>query len=152
MSYIRDLRNLVGHAPILMPSAGVLVINRHNRILLEHRRDIDSWGYPGGCVELFEDIEDTARREVLEETGLKCGELDLFALKSGESRHYFYPNGDEVSVIEAIYVCREFTGELKAQENEVAELGFFDYSALPDNVFPMNMDVIDEYYRRFSVS
>ncbi len=149
MSYIRDLRNLVGHAPILMPSACVLVINEHNQILLERRRDNNIWGYPGGCVELFEDVEDTARREVLEETGIKCGGLDLFALKSGQSRHYFYPNGDEVCIIEAVYVCREFTGELKAQENEVEELGFFDYSAMPEGISPMNLDVIDEYYRKF---
>lgn len=148
MSYIRELRELVGHAPILMPTACVLVINEKNQILLEHRRDNDSWGYPGGCMELFEEVEETARREVWEETGLTCGKMALFALKSGEARHYFYPNGDEVSIIEAVYLCRDFTGTLKAQENEVTELQFFGYSRLPENLSPMNRDVIDEYYQK----
>lgn len=147
MSYIRELRKLVGHAPILMPTACVLVINEKNEILLEHRRDSDSWGYPGGCMELFEEVEETARREVREETGIECGQMALFALKSGEARHYFYPNGDEVSIIEAVYVCHDFTGELKAQENEVTELGFFDYAHLPENLSRMNRDVIDAYFK-----
>lgn len=147
MGYIMDLRRIVGHRPLLMPASSVLVINDRNQILLQHRRDNGYWGYPGGSTELFEDMEDTARREVLEETGILCGSLDFFTLKSGESRHFFYPNGDEVSVVEAVYVCREFTGELKAQESEVTELGFFDYNNMPENVSPMNIDVIDEYFR-----
>lgn len=146
MSYIRDLRRLVGHAPIIMTAAGVLVINACGQILLEHRRDNGFWGYPGGCNELFEDMEDTARREVREETGLLCGRLELFVLKSGESRHYFYPNGDEVSAVEAVYVCREFTGELTPQESEVTEVGFFDASALPTPIGPFNQDVIHAYF------
>ena len=146
MGYIMDLRKIVGHRPLLMPASSVLVTNDRNQILLQHRRDNGYWGYPGGSTELFEDMEDTARREVLEETGILCGPLEFFALKSGESRHYFYPNGDEISGVEAVYVCREFTGELKAQESEVTELGFFDYDNMPENVSPMNIDVIDEYF------
>ena len=46
-----------------------------------------------------------------------------------------------------MYICREFTGELKAQESEVTELGFFDYDNMPENVSPMNIDVIDEYFK-----
>ena len=147
MGYIMDLRKIVGHRPLLMPASSVLVINDRNQILLQHRRDNGYWGYPGGSTELFEDMEDAARREVLEETGILCGSLDFFTLKSGESRHFFYPNGDEVSVVEAVYICREFTGELKAQESEVTELGFFDYDNMPENVSPMNIDVIDEYFK-----
>ncbi len=146
MSYIMDLRKIVGSRPLIMAGASVLVINERNQILLQRRRDNGYWGYPGGSNELFEDMEDTARREVLEETGILCGPLEFFALKSGESRHYFYPNGDEISGVEAVYVCREFTGELKAQESEVTELGFFDYYNLPQNISPINIDVIDEYF------
>lgn len=150
MSYIMDLRKIVGRRPLLMPASSVLVINDRNQILLQHRKDNGYWGYPGGSTELFEDMEDTARREVLEETGILCGSLEFFTLKSGESRHFFYPNGDEVSVVEAIYVCREFTGKLKAQKSEVTELGFFDYNDMPKNVSPFNIDVIDEYYSKLS--
>lgn len=45
-------------------------------------------------------------------------------VNSGPEVHYVYPNGDEVSNIEIIYVCRKYHGELKRQEEEIEELKF----------------------------
>lgn len=83
MDYINYLRNMVGHEKVIMVSAGVIVFDRENRILLQKRTDNGYWGHPGGFMELGETIQDTARREVFEETGLELGKLEFFDIHSG---------------------------------------------------------------------
>lgn len=48
--------------------------------------------------------------------------------------HYTYPNGDEVSNIDIVYICKDFSGMLRCQENEVEELKFFDRDEIPGNI------------------
>ena len=43
-----------------------------NRVLLVHRPAYDDWSFPKGKAEPGETIEETAVREVREETGLNC--------------------------------------------------------------------------------
>lgn len=64
-SYIMDLRTVVGHRPLLQVGASVIVVDSENRILLQLRSDNHCWGYAGGSVELDEDVEDAAKRELL---------------------------------------------------------------------------------------
>lgn len=131
MGYISDLRKYVGHAPLIHAAASVIVEREDGRILLQKRTDNGMWGYAGGAVELFESVEDTARRELFEETGLTALSLELFGIFSGEEQHYIYPNGDEVCTIDIVYICREWSGELKPQASEVSELRFVDISDMP---------------------
>lgn len=50
MAYIHDLRQKVGHTPLIMTSAsGALV--EDGRILLQERADTGDWGFPGGYME-----------------------------------------------------------------------------------------------------
>ncbi|MGQ9600256.1 MAG: NUDIX hydrolase [Anaerolineae bacterium] len=51
-----------------------VIIRRDNQILLVQRAkqpSIGRWTFPGGAVELGEPLQDAARREALEETGLE---------------------------------------------------------------------------------
>lgn len=134
--YIMDLRKIVGHRPLLQVGASVIVVDSHNRILLQLRSDNHCWAYAGGSVELDEVVEDTARREVFEETGLIAEELELFGVFSGKDTHYIYPNGDEVSCVDIVYVCRHYHGTLQCQVGEVDELKFFSLDEIPDNISP----------------
>jgi len=43
MGYIMDLRKVVGHRPLFMTCAGVLIINEENQILLQKRKDNGQW-------------------------------------------------------------------------------------------------------------
>lgn len=133
-NYIMDLRTIVGHRPLLQVGASVIVVDSYNRVLLQLRSDNHCWGYAGGSVELDEVVEEAAKRELFEETGLIADELELFGVFSGIDTHYIYPNGDEVSNIDIVYVCKQYSGELKCQDGEVDELRFFCIDEIPDNI------------------
>lgn len=134
--YIMELRKLVGHRPLLQVGASVIVENKAGEVLLQKRADNHCWGYAGGSVELDEVVEDAARRELYEETGLIAQEMELFGVFSGKETHYIYPNGDEVSNVDIVYLCKSYSGELNAQESEVEELRFFAADALPADLSP----------------
>ena len=42
--YIQELRELVGSRLLLMPAAGVVIVNQQGEILLQQRKDNDRWG------------------------------------------------------------------------------------------------------------
>ena len=134
--YILDLRKQVGHRPLLQVGASVIVENEKGQVLLEKRTDNHCWGYPGGSVELDEVVEEAAKRELFEETGLVAEALQLFGVFSGKDLHYVYPNGDEVSNVDIVFLCKAWSGEVKLQTSEVSELRFFPADALPENLSP----------------
>ncbi len=43
---------------------------------------------------------------------------------------------DEVSNIDIVYICRNYTGTLRKQENEVEELKFFSLNEIPKKISP----------------
>ena len=131
-----DLREIFGHRPLLQVGASVIVEDEDNRILLQLRRDNHCWGYPGGSVELDEEVENAAKRELFEETGLIAHDLELFGVFSGKDLHYIYPNGDEVSNIDIVFLCKHYSGTLTPQKDEVDDLQFFSIETIPDNISP----------------
>ncbi len=114
--------------------ASVIVEDSQGRILLQLRTDNHCWGYAGGSVELDEVVEEAAKRELFEETGLLAEKLELFGIFSGIDTHYIYPNGDEVSNIDIVFLCKQFSGTLKCQKGEVEELKFFSIEEIPPNI------------------
>lgn len=52
-------------------SSGAVIVNPEGRILLLRRADENTWGLPKGTVEEGESLEETAVREVREESGLR---------------------------------------------------------------------------------
>jgi len=139
MGYILELRKKLGSRPIIMAGAGAILLNDKNEILLGRRTDNGYWDYPAGSMELGESFEECARREVLEETGLACGKLEFLMDMSGEDSYYEYPNGDKVYLAGILYICRDFTGEMKVQEEEAYEQRFFSIDKLPENTPPLKI-------------
>ena len=134
--YIMDLRKIVGHRTLLQVGASVIVEDKQGRVLLQKRTDNHCWGYPGGSTELDERVEDAAARELREETGLIAEKLELFGVFSGKELHYVYPNGDEVSNVDIVFLCREYSGQLCRDEEETEALQFFEAGKLPENLSP----------------
>ncbi len=153
MGYISEIRKKVGHDEIIIVGASVVVV-RDGKTLLQRRRDNGLWATHGGCVEIGEDVETAARRELREETGLTAGDMTLLGVYSGEDARYTYPNGDKVSVVDVVYLCADFTGEIAPQESEVAALEWFDLSALPHEreISPLNRRPIRDAAARYAAT
>lgn len=66
MEYIQSLRQYIGHAPVLMVGAAILIVDDKNRLLLMKRSDSGCWGPPGGATEPGEIVEEAARRNLPE--------------------------------------------------------------------------------------
>ena len=143
--YIMDLRKLVGHIPLVICSAGAVVVNDCNEVLLLHRSDNDLWGLPGGVMEPGETIEETARREVFEETGLKLGEIKLLGVYSGMDLHYIYPNEDEVFLVANVFLAREFTGQMAGDGMESKAVKFFNINNLPESINPPDIPILKDF-------
>lgn len=149
MSYTSELRALIGHRPAILVGSAVMVINQESQILLHHRTDDHTWDFPGGYMEIGETVEETAKREVLEETGLHVGSLDLFSILSGPELLYTYPNGDQVYPIVLIYISKEFKGELQPDGVEGDDVQFFNLAELPENLFPPLRKLIADYFSAY---
>ena len=151
MGYIMDLRKVLGSRPLILTGAGVIVINEKDEILMQKRRDNGFWDFPAGSMELGESFEETARREVLEETGLVCGKLDFLTTLSGKEFFYEYPNGDQGYAAGIIFICFDYSGTMKVQEEEVFEQRFFALDDLPSAIDPRKRPLYDkvrEYLRK----
>ena len=106
--------------------AAVLIADARARVLLIHEDyGRHRWGLPGGRHEPGESIEETAIREAKEETNLdvELGELiGQYMIVSASGQELL-----DVSVFTATVVG----GDLKANEGEIDDIGWFDPNGLP---------------------
>lgn len=151
MSHIEKLRELIGHRPILMVGAGILIQDADQRLLLLKRSDNHCWGLPGGAVEPGEEVEQAARRETLEETGLEVHDLELFGVYSGPELFYEYPNGDQVHNVSIIYMARGVSGNISLNQEHTAWQYFADEEIPFHKGSPLN-PVFREYISRHKVA
>lgn len=130
MSYIKEMRKYIGHAPMISAGATVVVL-KDNKILLNLRSDTGTWGIPGGAMELGETLEETAARELKEETNLEAEDFTLLNVFSGKDFYFKYPNGDELYSVVVLYMANNVTGDLKITDGESFELRYFAKDELP---------------------
>jgi len=110
------------------PGAGVIVM-RDDRVCLVKRKFPPReglWCLPTGFMEWAEDVQLTARREALEETGLEVCLTSLYAVESG-----VLP--PDIPVLVVFYRAEETGGILQAGD-DAAEAEFFPLAKLPQSI------------------
>ncbi|MEK4485747.1 NUDIX hydrolase [Psychrobacillus sp. FSL H8-0484] len=151
MGYIEDLRKFVGNQPLILVGVAVAVVNESGEFLLQKRAD-GQWGVPGGFIELGESTEEAGKREVLEETGIEIGKLDLVGVFSGKQHFVKLPNGDEFYPVTIAYLKKEIMGGvLKSDGKETTEARFFKINELPDGLNPIIGNLIKQYSLSLSI-
>lgn len=137
MSYVAWLRARVGHRKVHLPFVTVILRDGNGRVLLQRRADFDFWGLPGGVLELDEDIECGARRELAEETGLRAGPLRLTGIYTDPRYDVLYPNGDAVQQFTFCLEGRVDGGVGQADGVETTAQEFVEPGAVPGYHLPL---------------
>lgn len=146
MGYVEDLRAVVGHRPLILTGSVVVIVDKDGRLLLEERKfPKNLWGLPGGLMELGESTEATAKREVLEETGLTVKTLHLINVYSGPEHFVVAENGDEFYVVTIAYYSNDYHGDLIVNEKESLSFEFFSPEELPQQMVGSHRTVIEEF-------
>ncbi len=68
------------------PTVDVVILCGEGVVLIERRNPPRGWALPGGFVEVGESLEEAARREAFEETGLKVRLREQFFTYSDPAR------------------------------------------------------------------
>ena len=115
------------------PAVGVgIIIRKGDQVLMVRRARVHGagdWSTPGGHLEFGEAPEVCAAREALEETGVVVGNIRFKAVTNDvfetEERHYI------TLWMEGTYI----SGNPEVNEDELTELGWFSWDALPQPMF-----------------
>ena len=153
------------------PAIGAIIermINGKKRIIIQERWKEDGnetngkYELPAGKIREYENIYDTVRREVLEETGLKVtkiqGEEDLIYSEETKTISFmpFYVTQNlenAYSIIANHFIC-EAEGEPISETNESRNIRWIEITELSDllkkdksKFFIMNVNAIEKYLK-----
>lgn len=119
--------------PAVTSDIAVLRLEEVPEILLIQRSDPpfkDMWALPGGFMEMEESLEETARRELQEETGIKAGELIRFDTYDRPDRD---PRGRTITQI-FVMIWKPDMG-LPEAGSDAASLRWFPLNEMPEMAF-----------------
>ena len=114
-------------------SVGAVVTNDRGEILLlDHvLRPAGGWGIPGGFMNHGEQPEETARREIMEETGLRIENTEIIRART-INRHI------------EILVRAEANGEPAVKSREIKAAGWFTLDRMPAGISRIHKELIEK--------
>jgi 8-oxo-dGTP pyrophosphatase MutT (NUDIX family) len=150
LGYVDELREMVGHRPIILVGSVTIIVDDMGRLLLQQRKEPRrAWGITGGLMELGESTEDTARREIYEETGLIVEKLHLINVYSGPQHYIKTEIRDELFLVTIAYYTKGYKGELNIDKSESINFNFFFPDDLPKNIVKTHKIILDEFLSKF---
>lgn len=134
MSYIKRIRERVGHEPLILTCASGALLNEDHQVLLQARADTGDWGFPGGYMEYGESFAETVKREFKEDAGFEVRPVKL--LKMQDQDFYTYPNGDQAQPVNAFFLV-ELANQrhFAAKSDETVKVQYFDIEKEPPKFF-----------------
>ncbi|MBW3019614.1 NUDIX domain-containing protein [Candidatus Woesearchaeota archaeon] len=130
---------------------GVMML-KGNKVLLGRRHEdpekagsllkgAGTWTMPGGKLNFGETFEEGARRETMEETGIKLNTVKVICV-----------NNDAVETAHFVTIglfSDDFEGEPKVMEpDKITEWNWFDLDALPDPIYFPSAKVLENYKQK----
>lgn len=108
-------------------------------VLIERKFEPFGWAIPGGFVDYGESVEDAARREAYEETGLRVQLTQLLQVYSDPARDA------RKHTISVVYIA-EATGIPHAAD-DAKNLDIFDVGQLPSHLCFDHNQILQDYCR-----
>jgi 8-oxo-dGTP pyrophosphatase MutT (NUDIX family) len=109
----------------VVPSASAIVTDEQGRILLIKRRDNTLWALPGGGHDIGETIEQTAVREVKEETGLDVQVTGLTGIYTNPAHVVAFTDGEVRQQFSLCFTTTLLGGQL-AVDHESTDIAWTD--------------------------
>ncbi len=130
-SYVGQLRQLVVHRKLIIPSIRAIIPNDKGEVLFIKRRGDGSWALPAGGIELNESIFQCLQREVQEETGLYVHEATLISIYTEPRFSVVTSYGDEFQGFEFLFRVDRWSGSIIHETDETTAAQFFPLTHLP---------------------
>ena len=137
--------------PKIGVGVGVLIL-KDNKILLGKRQNDPkkansalhgegTWTMPGGKLEFQESFEDTAVRELGEETGMKAKSLKFISIANDKV--------EDAHFVTIGMLCDDFEGSPKVMEpDKITEWEWFDLNNLPKPMFFPSSRILENYQEK----
>lgn len=129
-------------SPFLSPKVVAVVVVQYAGKLLLGKRTMEPgkelWNFCGGYVEQGETVEEAAIREVKEESMLDVELEQLIGIYSEGARSH-------IIIAYQASLLNQQIARVAAQQEEVSELAFFAWEALPPLAFPVHQQILRDW-------
>ncbi|KKP59581.1 MAG: hypothetical protein UR53_C0001G0081 [Candidatus Magasanikbacteria bacterium GW2011_GWC2_34_16] len=130
------------------PKVGVgVIVKKDGKVLMQKRKGahgFGTWCFPGGHMEFGESLEETARRETIEELGIEITNIWVGPytndVHTGEGKHYV-----------TLFVVSDYaSGDPKIMEPDKTEFfDWFDWEEMPRPLFLPIINLLEQGYNPF---
>jgi 8-oxo-dGTP pyrophosphatase MutT (NUDIX family) len=125
--FILELRRMVGTHPLTLTGVTAVIV-RGDEVLLGRRSDNGALTPITGIVDPHEEPADAARREALEEAGVRI-RVDRLAWIHQIPR-VTYENGDRTDYLDLTFRCTWLEGEPYPADGEMLDVGWYPLAEL----------------------
>ncbi len=121
-----------------LPTVDIIIETKDGIVLIKRKNPPYGWALPGGFVDYGESLEDAARREAKEETGLDIELVRQFHTYSAPGRD------PRFHTITTVYIAKA-EGTPRAAD-DAKEAAVFTRENLPENIAFDHREILEDYF------